>query len=95
MPSKSTNQTAQDDPLDYEEYDIAFEDAAYEQAELLAKKRRKSKPKKASSNLIPGIVIRARGHHFDVQTDAGAGPGRARSCTPLRGASPATPRSDS
>lgn len=30
---------------------------------------RKPKPKKDSANLIPGVVIRALGHHYDVQTD--------------------------
>ncbi len=31
-------------------------------------RRRRAKPKRASAGLIPGMVIRARGHHFDVRT---------------------------
>lgn len=53
----------------YSDYDEAYADAVYEDAEYLAKKRRKSRPKKASANLIPGLVIRGLGHHFEVQTD--------------------------
>lgn len=40
---------------------------------------RKPKPKKESSNLIAGIVIQARGHHYDVQTDP-ASDNRVRLC---------------
>lgn len=40
---------------------------------------RKPKPKRESANLISGIVIRARGHHYDVQTDS-AGDNRVRLC---------------
>lgn len=40
---------------------------------------RKPKPKKESSNLISGIVIQGRGHHYDVQTDP-AGDNRVRLC---------------
>ncbi len=58
----------------YADYDEAFEDAAYEQEELLAKRRRISKPKKGSSNLIPGLVVRALGHHFEVKTEPQADP---------------------
>lgn len=52
----------------YADYDEAYEDAAYEQGELLAKRRRLSKPKKDSTNLIAGLVVRGLGHHFEVQT---------------------------
>lgn len=66
-----------EDPLDltedlddeYLEYDEEYADSIYEDAEYLAKKRRKSRPKKASANLVPGLVIRGLGHHFEVQTD--------------------------
>lgn len=40
---------------------------------------RRPKPKKESSNLIAGIVIRALGHHYDVQTDP-ASDNRVRLC---------------
>lgn len=40
---------------------------------------RKPKPKKESENLIAGIVIQARGHHYDVQTDP-SGDNRVRLC---------------
>ena len=58
------------DWLDYEEYDVAYEDALYEDAELHARRNRKSKPKPQSSNLLPGRVVRALGHHYDVLIDA-------------------------
>jgi ribosome biogenesis GTPase / thiamine phosphate phosphatase len=40
---------------------------------------RKPKPKRESANLISGVVIRARGHHYDVQTDP-TGDNRVRLC---------------
>lgn len=40
---------------------------------------RRPRPKKESSNLIAGIVIRALGHHYDVQTDP-ASDNRVRLC---------------
>lgn len=40
---------------------------------------RKPKPKRDSANLIAGTVIRARGHHYDVQTDP-ASDNRVRLC---------------
>lgn len=39
----------------------------------------KPRPKRASVNLISGIIIRARGHHYDVQTDP-TGDNRVRLC---------------
>ncbi len=59
---------------EYADYDEEYQNSIYEQSEQLAKRRRESKPKKDSTNLIPGIVIRALGHHFDVQTDADRDP---------------------
>ena len=59
---------------DYADYDEEYQDSAYEQSEYLAKRRRESKPKKDSTTLIPGIVIRALGHHFDVQTETAFDP---------------------
>ncbi|MCC6458549.1 MAG: ribosome small subunit-dependent GTPase A [Caldilineaceae bacterium] len=47
-----------DDELDYEE--IA------ERAGRNLPRSRKAKPKRASANLLRGIVVRARGHHYDV-----------------------------
>ncbi|MEM7125791.1 MAG: ribosome small subunit-dependent GTPase A [Chloroflexota bacterium] len=55
---------------DYLEYDEEYEDALYEDAEYLAKRNRKSRPKRASKNLLSGIVIRALGHHFEVQINS-------------------------
>ena len=40
---------------------------------------RKPKPKKESANVVSGIVVRARGHHYDVQTDP-TGDNRVRLC---------------
>lgn len=42
---------------------------SYEFLQHQEKRGRKPKPKKASATLLPGIVIRARGHHYDVQLD--------------------------
>ena len=66
--------TDQKDWLEYEEYDDEYANAVYEDAEYLARRNRKSKPKKASKNLIPGIVIRALGHHYEVKTDPAVDP---------------------
>jgi ribosome biogenesis GTPase len=52
---------------------------SYEFLQHEEKRGRKPKPKKASTNLVAGIVIRARGHHYDVQTDA-ASDNRVRLC---------------
>lgn len=51
---------------DYDEYDEEFADDYFE-----GHARSKPKPKKQSENLIPGVVINARGHHYDVETDEG------------------------
>ncbi len=45
---------------EYEAYDEL--DEYYE-----APRTSKAKPKRQSKNLLPGVVVRARGHHFDVQ----------------------------
>lgn len=49
----------------------SYRDVDYEAYERLEKieipRNRKSKPKRESANLLPGIVTRARGHHYDVQ----------------------------
>ncbi len=42
----------------------------YELLQHDLKRGRKPKPKKESANLIPGVVIRSLGHHYDVQTGA-------------------------
>ncbi len=55
---------------------------AEEQQDLMQfEDRHKSKPrpKRDSADLISGIVIRARGHHYDVQTDP-TGDNRVRLC---------------
>ncbi len=42
---------------------------SYEQLEVDERKvGRKARPKKDSENLVHGIVLRARGHHYDVRT---------------------------
>ena len=45
----------------------------YELMQHDIKRGRKPKPKKESANLVAGIVVRALGHHYDVQTGAGDG----------------------
>ncbi len=68
-----------DDEIDaYEAYDEL--DEYYD-----APRSSKAKPKRQSSNLMPGIVVRARGHHYDVQVinDAESLPteiGKVRMC---------------
>ena len=48
-------------------------DYELEQDERYRERRgRKPVAKRSSGDLIPGVVMRARGHHFDVRTD-GAG----------------------
>lgn len=67
----------------YLDYDEAYEDSAFEATEYLARRRRDTKPKRDSTDLIPGIVVRALGHHYDVQTDPKDDPdssGRTRLC---------------
>jgi len=51
---------------DYIEYDELFEDAYFE-----APVSSKPKPKRKRERTLPGIVVRARGHHFDVETPEG------------------------
>ncbi len=47
---------------DYEDYELEV-DYAYRE-----KRSKKPKPKRASDNLLHGVVVRSRGHHYDVQT---------------------------
>lgn len=54
-------QAAAEPGYDYEEYD-SLEDPE-------ARRPRKPKPKKDSVGLREGVVVRSRGHHFDVQMD--------------------------
>ncbi len=51
----------------------------YELQQHEEKRGRKPRPKKESKNIISGIVMRARGHHYDVQTDP-SGDNRIRVC---------------
>ncbi|MFN8492499.1 MAG: ribosome small subunit-dependent GTPase A [Caldilineaceae bacterium] len=44
----------------------------YEFLQHEEKRGKKPRPKKESTNVIAGIVTRARGHHFDVRTDPGS-----------------------
>lgn len=75
-PDRFSDDVSEHDPSEYEyaEYDAEYEDSAYEQAEYIAKRNRKSKPKPDSQNLIPGLVMRALGHHFEVRTDPAVDP---------------------
>ncbi len=62
---------------DYGEYEEAFSGDARE------RRARKPKPKRESSGLAQGVVVRARGHHFDVETIAATevdGVARQRMC---------------
>lgn len=62
------------DELDYEE--IA------QRAGRNLSRSRKAKPKRASENLLRGIVVRARGHHYDVTilSQEGRAGGESRMC---------------
>jgi ribosome biogenesis GTPase len=63
---------------DYHEYEQQFEDDP-----RTRRSDKKAKPKRASQQLAHGIVIRARGHHFDVETTAASetdGVERVRVC---------------
>lgn len=62
---------------DYQEYAERFEQPP------AVRRNKKAKPKPASAHLAHGIVIRARGHHYDVETTADSeadGVGRERIC---------------
>lgn len=62
---------------DYQEYAERFEQPPE------VRRNKKAKPKPASAHLVQGIVIRARGHHYDVETTAaseGDGIERERVC---------------
>ncbi len=49
----------------YPNRDVDYDEYA-ERAERVEPRSRKAKPKRASANLLRGIVMRARGHHYDV-----------------------------
>ncbi|MEM7537157.1 MAG: ribosome small subunit-dependent GTPase A [Chloroflexota bacterium] len=72
MPKQLNSQ--HDDVTKYEEYD--------DYGDYRQRGFKKPKPKRKSKELIPGIVVRGRGHHYDVQTwfntggDTGANTGR-------------------
>ena len=53
----TAQKTTEPDYDEYDELDEYFE----------APRTRKPKPKRESQNRMPGIVVRARGHHYDVQ----------------------------
>jgi hypothetical protein len=53
-------------PKQYQNRDVdEYEEAAERSARNLIRSR-KAKPKRASEGLLRGIVVRARGHHYDV-----------------------------
>lgn len=63
LPDDEDALTDQDDFDEVDEYEAYDElDEYYE-----APRTRKAKPKRKSVNLLPGVVVRARGHHYDVQ----------------------------
>lgn len=51
---------------EYDDYDDEYADLYFEE-----RARAKPKPKKQGENLLHGTVVRARGHHYDVETDQG------------------------
>jgi ribosome biogenesis GTPase / thiamine phosphate phosphatase len=51
---------------DYDEYDEHYADDYFE-----TRGRSKPKTKKQESNLIPGVVIRSLGHHYEVESEDG------------------------
>lgn len=53
-------------PTDYDAYDEAYEDDYFE-----GPVSSKPKPKKRIESTLPGVVIRALGHHYEVETDDG------------------------
>jgi ribosome biogenesis GTPase len=57
-------------PKEYQDHDLEHELDYEEIAQRAGRnlpRSRKAKPKRASSNLLRGIVVRARGHHYDVR----------------------------
>ena len=61
--------------------DIDYDEVG-ERAERVEPRSRKAKPKRASANLLRGIVMRARGHHYDVSilSQPGRPGGEVRMC---------------
>ena len=51
---------------------IEYEDYEDLQEYFDAPRSRKAKPKRTSLDLLPGVVVRARGHHYDVQIETAA-----------------------
>lgn len=51
--------------FDYHDYELQFDDDP-----RMRRSEKKAKPKRASQQLVHGIVVRARGHHYDVETAA-------------------------
>jgi len=51
---------------DYDAYDEEYEDAYFE-----GPVSSKPKPKKRAETTLPGVVVRALGHHYEVETDDG------------------------
>ncbi|MEZ4636430.1 MAG: hypothetical protein R2856_15940 [Caldilineaceae bacterium] len=50
---------------DYDEYDEAYADDYFERGHYEAKTQ------ETGDDLIPGVVIHALGHHYDVETEDG------------------------
>jgi ribosome biogenesis GTPase len=66
-------------PKPYQHRDLDYEEIEQRAGRNLARSR-KPKPKRASENLLRGIVVRARGHHYDVailSNESGDALGRA------------------
>lgn len=64
----------------YEDWDEVFEDDYFD---LPAKS--KSKPKKKRARTVSGVVVRARGHHFDIETEETEQPKRQLLTCQVRG----------
>jgi ribosome biogenesis GTPase len=68
-------------PKEYQNRDLEYEEMA-QRAGRNVTRSRKAKPKRASDNLLRGIVVRGRGHHYDVTilSQAGRPGGESRLC---------------
>lgn len=66
------------DRFDYHEYE-----EMYAADPRMRRSEKRGKPKRASQQLVHGIVVRARGHHFDIESSAESesdGVARIRTC---------------
>jgi ribosome biogenesis GTPase len=72
-------------PKQYQNRDVEYEEMAQRAGRNMTRSR-KAKPKRASDNLLRGIVVRGRGHHYDVTILAQEGrPGGESRLCEIRG----------